>query len=501
MSPALLTPFRAALCFLAFLVTSNVSADGPAKRDQNAERAEFIEAVAAVIEVIHESYCLPLENGRLLRWAVEGIYSRRGQDVPDEVAERLEGALNLDKKELRAVLARVADDCTNDYRRCADLAFGQMLRQLDSACEIWEQRAWVLPGQPIFLRQSIGVHLGKDQASGMPRVLFPFRNGPAYKAGLRTGDAIVEIRRPEAPPIEARTIPTRGLTLAAVYQAIEERQGSVVHLKVARPGVRRLLTLDVVRGKAPEETVLGVRRDAADNWEYWLDAGRKIAYVRISGFRPVFSEDFARVLGDLRKQGMNGLILDLRGNPGGLLGPMVWATELLVGEAPICSLANREGWLDQFAGERGKKPLGCPVACLVNRDTGRVAEVMAAALQDNKRAVIVGERTQGNAAIQLISPTQHHQVKLTSTLYYRPSGKKLARICPPGKPSEEWGVSPDKGFDLSLPDPEQDRLRAFLDEQFAIYPAGRVDAEPLPAWTDRQRELAVTYLRESIGKT
>src|SRR5262249_39108141 len=136
--------------------------------------------------------------------------------------------------------------------------------------------------------------------------------------------------------------------------------------------------------------------------------------------------------------------------------------------------------------------------CLVNQETARVAEGMAAALQDNQRALIVGERSQGSATVQQIFPVNHHALRLTTAVFYRSSGKKLARISPPGRPSGEWGVTPDKGFALTLTPPEQERLRHHLEMLLAIPPADGTGADDSPTWTDRQRELAIQYLRKRL---
>jgi hypothetical protein len=92
------------------------------------------------------------------------------------------------------------------------------------------------------------------------------------------------------------------------------------------------------------------------------------------------------------------------------------------------------------------------------------------------------------------------QLFITAVLYYRPSDKKLARIRTTDRPDDEWGVIPDRGYALNLPPPELERLRGVLEEQAAIYPAGQAGAASLPVWVDRQKELALKYLRDKLNK-
>jgi carboxyl-terminal processing protease len=368
----------------------------PDKRDP---RSKFVDQVAAVIECVHEHYAVEIPHAQFLDWAVQQIYARLERIVPVKISERLDGTLRLDGKGLRELLGLVADDCKDELRRCTDLAFDGILRHLDERCEIysgWSFRCILRVYNPV----GIGVRLAREPATGRIQVSFPIRGSPAYLAGLRSGDVIEEIHRPPNPYEEAQTISPRGLALTRAYQELQGRPGDTVHLKVARPGVARILQFDVEHKRVREESVLGLRCDRKDDWEHWLDPARKIAYLRVTRLGPDMAQDFARMLDGLRRQGLKALVLDLRFSEGGLIYSGVRTTELLVGEAPISSLVFRGEVQDRFSGERGKEPLSCPIACLVNRHTSRMAEVVAAALQDNKRALIVGERTRGDAAIE-----------------------------------------------------------------------------------------------------
>ena len=465
----------------------------PDKRDP---RSKFVDQVAAVIECVHEHYAVEIPHAQLLDWAVQQVYARLERNAPVKISERLDGTLRLDGKDAREVLGLVADDCKDELRRCTDLAFDGILRHLDERCEIYSAPSFRCILR-VYYPVGIGVRLARETATGRIQVWFPIRGSPAYLAGLRSGDVIEEIHRPPNPYEEAQTISPRGLALTRAYQELQGRPGDTVHLKVARPGVARILQFYVEHKRVHEESVLGLRYDRKHDWEHWLDPARKIAYLRVTRFGPDTAQDFARMLDGLRRQGLKALVLDLRFNEGGLIDSGIRTTELLVGEAPICALVFRGQVQDRFAGEHGKKPLSCPIACLVNRHTAGMAEVVAAALQDNKRALIVGERTRGDAAVEtFVNAGQNYLLRLTRLMYYRPSGRKLAHISTPERPRDEWGVTPDKGYTITLSPPEQDRLRGELDRLLVIPPSGPATIEPKRPWIDRQLELATRYLRE-----
>jgi hypothetical protein len=160
--------------------------DAEAAKKPPMKPAEFVEAVASVIEQVHESYVVEIDKVQLLRWAVTGIYFRRGMDFPEEIAEQIEDLRGPGQAQIRAVLSEVARDCKDDLRGSTDLAFDQILRHLDEACDILESdRICILRD---YYPTGIGLRLAKDRLAGTIRVALPFRGGPAYKAGLRSGD-------------------------------------------------------------------------------------------------------------------------------------------------------------------------------------------------------------------------------------------------------------------------------------------------------------------------
>ena len=127
-----------------------------------------------------------------------------------------------------------------------------------------------------------------------------------------------------------------------------------------------------------------------------------------------------------------------------------------------------------------------------------MAEGIAACLQDHRRAVIVGERTKGKGSVQNVQEVNGYGLMYTAALFYRPNGKKLDRMPFPGRPAEEWGVTPDKGFDVPLTDAERTALREHLDSQEILRHPDDPARDKKPAFVDRQLEKALAHLRGKI---
>jgi len=477
------------------LVGTAAPADEASKKPARMSPQDFADRLALAIEVVHKGYFIEIDKARLLRWAVTGLYNRRGRSIPEEVTERLDNIRKPEGKEVRSVLLEVGKDFEGELERCTDLALERMLGPLDGGCAVIDR------DHICILRSyttGIGVRLGTDPFTKMIRVIYPFRDGPAYKAGLRSRDVIAEIVRTddiEKPSDNPRVVSTRGLKLSHAYGELLGAQGSKVLLKVRRLGTDGLIEFKVTHAEVEEESVLGVRRTADDRWDYWLDHGRRIAYVRLVRFNKDSASNLLTALGALRKQGLKGLVLDMRCNSGGLLDCGVAVAELFVGQAPICTLRLRNQEDFSQAGQRKESFRDFPMVCLVNNETERMAEVVAARLQDHKQAVIVGERTPGKAANRFVCPLLEGRMLITNGAFYRPNGKKLTRISPPGQPDDDWGVRPDKGFEVKLSARDLDALRAHLDDLLSIPPPGKAGKLKVAAFRDRELAIAVNELR------
>lgn len=277
-------------------------------------------------------------------------------------------------------------------------------------------------------------------------VISPIVGSPAYRAGMQAGDRIIEIEG--EPTTEIRTIDD-------AVKRLKGEPGTKVMITTFRPssGKRRTFTLD--REIVHVDTVLGLDRKGDDSWDFMLDHDKKIGYIRISAFGRDTERDLTRALEELKRENVRGLILDLRFNPGGLLTAAIGVSDLFVAEGNIVSTAGRNttprSWEAQKDGVFEDRPL----VVLVNHYSASASEIVSACLQDHKRAVVIGERTWGKGSVQNVIELEggRSALKLTTAAYKRPSGKNIHKL-PDSKDTDEWGVSPNDGFEVKMSDEE-----------------------------------------------
>lgn len=263
------------------------------------------------------------------------------------------------------------------------------------------------------------------------RSLLP--NGPASKSGLLPGDRIVEVDGKKTS------------TVQETAQAIRGQAGTDVVLSVSTKGEpSRSITIRRATMELP--SVVGINWSSETGWRHMLDRKAGLGYIAITSFSRKTGEDFEAALAKLKSEGLKGLVIDLRRNPGGILQESLRVAQLFLREAKFVRIAGREAQQQVlFTGPNTPYP-DLPLVLVVDQSTGSAAEILAAALQENKRAVVVGERTVGKGSIQSILPiTETNMIRLTTHLISTPSGRMLNR----SPNSTVWGVDPDD--DLYFP--------------------------------------------------
>src|SRR5262249_54107403 len=179
----------------------------------------------------------------------------------------------------------------------------------------------------------------------------------------------------------------------------------------------------------------------------------------ITSFIQNTAEELKKALVELKAEGLRGLVLDLRDNPGGLLGAAVEISDMFVSEGLIVSTKGRNTVSKTYEAQKDATFEDFPVVVLVNQNSASAAEIVSACLQDHKRAKVVGQRTYGKGSVQNIIELEdgNSVLKLTVATYQRPSGKNIHRF-KNAKPSDEWGVSPDPGLEVKLfPGPDSEK--------------------------------------------
>jgi carboxyl-terminal processing protease len=297
-----------------------------------------------------------------------------------------------------------------DYPRVSKSAIYGMLRTLDPHSNYYDRdefESFRTEQQSQYF--GIGATIGAR--NGKVYILAPFPETPALRAGLRYGDEIVEV--------DGKS--TAGMASIEVSNAMKGPRGTKVVIKYRRPGVPDLLTAEITRDAVPLPTITNA---------YMLGPG--VGYIHLArGFNFTSSEEVQKALGDLQSQGMKSLVFDLRDNPGGLVKEAVAiASEFLYKGQEVLAIRGRQGGMR--GGEIGaisSNPNESPLIVLVNGNTASASEIVAGALQDHDRALIIGQVSFGKGLVQ--SPFELEKdsggLILTTGKYYTPSGRLIQR--------------------------------------------------------------------------
>jgi carboxyl-terminal processing protease len=296
----------------------------------------------------------------------------------------------------------------------------------------------------------VGIQISTDRQSGMLAVVSPLVGTPAYEAGVLAGDIITKI--------DGKT--TENMQVSEAVELIQGDPDTEITLTVLHEGTKEPLDLKMKRAEIQVQSVMGDTRNADNSWNYMLDEDSKIGYIRLVAFNETSAAELKTVVEGLQKQNVRGLILDLRNNPGGLLLCARDVADLFLTEGRIVSTKGRDREDEIYdAHEAGTLLVpykDYPMVVLVNKYSASASEIVAAALQDHQRAVVIGERSYGKGSVQNIIKMENgaSALKLTTASYWRPSGKNIHRF-PDAKESDEWGVKPDKGFEIPMKDEER----------------------------------------------
>ncbi len=258
-------------------------------------------------------------------------------------------------------------------------------------------------------------------------VVSPLEDTPADKAGIQANDQIMKID----------DLPTQDMSLMDAVQKMRGPKGSKVKLTILRKGQQKPLEFELVRDIISIQSVKS----------HSLEPG--FAYVRISSFQSGTANDLRKALNQLEAQnsGLQGLVVDLRNDPGGLLDQAVEVSDEFLDEGLIVYTGGRlENQKMRFEAHKKAKPKTYPIVVLVNSGSASASEIVAGALQDHKRAIIMGEQTFGKGSVQTVIPLNDGSaLRLTTSLYYTPSGKSI----------QAKGITPDIVVKKEIPKSEE----------------------------------------------
>ena len=305
-----------------------------------------------------------------------------------------------------AVEANFADKVDSD-RLIYHGAIPTMLRTLDPHSNFFDPRAYQLmregqSGHYYGVGMYVGAPLGKVV------VMYPFEGSPAFRAGLRPADEIIAVNDTN----------TERATVTQVSSMLKGPKGTPVTITVKRVGGDGPLHFSVIRDNVPRGSV---------NYAFWLRPG--IAYMRVEAFNETTSREVDQVLSKFPESAIEGLVLDLRDNGGGLVQEAVNVADRFLRKGQlIVSHHGRASAETKFVAKHGERGREYPIVVMVNRGTASAAEILAGALQDHDRAWIFGESTFGKGLVQAPFPLSGNSaVLLTIAKYYTPSGRLIQR--------------------------------------------------------------------------
>ncbi|HBN79404.1 MAG TPA: S41 family peptidase [Planctomycetaceae bacterium] len=361
----------------------------------------------------------------------------------------------------------------------------------------------------------IGIQVHFDQDHREIVVMTPLPGTPAYKAGVRAGDRIISIEGQTVAEFEV------GKELATAVKLLKGPAGKKVTITVRhetadddgtaeeiaenteelpedqKAEVKSTIEkLEIERDVIKVATVMGDRYNPDGTWNFMLDDASKIGYIRLSHFSRNSTSELLAALKQLEKEGMKGLVLDLRWNPGGLLTSATEISDLFVESGKIVSTKGRNTQERTWRAKKRGTFSDFPMAILINRFSASASEIVSACLQDHDRAVIVGERSWGKGSVQNVIELEdgNSALKLTTASYHRPSGKNIHRF-PKAKPEDEWGVMPDEGEKVEFTTKQMIEYRKFRSERDVL----SNEAPPESEFVDTQLDKALEYVKSAMS--
>jgi len=346
------------------------------------------------------------------------------------VAENIYDKIDLFSEVLDKINKEYVEDV--DQSKAMDAAINGVLQSLDP------YSAYMSPEMLDSMKTEtsgefggLGIEVGME--AGVVKIISPIEDSPASRAGIKAGDYIVKIN----------SIQVQGKSLTEAVEIMRGPVGSDIEITVRRRGVKKALIFNITREVIKVQSVKSKLFD------------KKVGYIRLTQFNENSSGQIKDKIQKLKKEkNLNGYILDLRNNPGGLLSQAIKISDFFLESGEIVSTKSRKKSENtkKFA-RKGDIINGKPLIILINYGSASASEIVAGALKDHKRAIIVGENSYGKGSVQSIIPLKNKgAIRLTISKYYLPSGKSISEV----------GVTPDIEI---LEESENFRINTATDNQ------------------------------------
>jgi carboxyl-terminal processing protease len=331
-----------------------------------------------------------------------------------------------------------------------------------------------------------GIQIRRDHKEGYPQIVLPIPGGPARKAGARPRDLIVEIEGED----------TKGWPLSQVVRKLQGDEGTRVRFRVRQPGAKEVRSLDLVRSVVPFSSVLGWRRTGEESWSFRVDPQSAIAYLRIGDLKASTLLELRKIEPLVRVEKPGALVLDLRFTTGTELSHAALVADAFLDGGPMWRVRDGRGRVQEYRADRDCLFRDWPLAVLVNEYTGGMAEAVAAAWQDNGRAVVVGEIPRGKGlAISLLPLPDGAGVRIPTGILERTgSPARLGQAAAENRFGRLRGILPDHRVAM-----DREAMGPVL-EWAHLQESPEPPAPEVKPPQDRQLGKALAVLRETLAR-
>ena len=326
--------------------------------------------------------------------------------LPSKSEEDIYKKIDLFSEVLNKINKQYVDDVNQS--EMMDAAINGVLQSLDPysaymSPEMFKNMATETSGE----FGGLGIEVGME--AGVVKVISPIDNSPAYRVGVKAGDYIVKINE----------IQVQGKSLSEAVELMRGPVGSDIEITVRRRGERKALTFTITREIIE---VASVKTEIKD---------KNVGYIRLTSFNENSSDQIKKKLGEFKKnKNIEKYILDLRNNPGGLLSQAIKISDFFLENGEIVSTKSRKNSENRkWFAKKGDIINGDTILVLINYGSASASEIVAGALKDHKRAILIGEATYGKGSVQSIIPLDNKgAIRLTVSKYYLPSGDSISDV-------------------------------------------------------------------------
>jgi carboxyl-terminal processing protease len=380
--------------FVAYSMASNVEsaqarAEGPPPTPAAPSPklpAYLAKRVVAVTEVVLEHHIDPPARQQMVLSGIKGLYRAAGVPIPPGLSRRI--SMLATSEQLAAFLGDIWPKSTAQpiaVKALEDAMLGGLLGSLPGGAHLVPEKERVVMEQTEGNRY-VGIHiaLGTNDQEKRPSIFEVIEGGPADRAGVKKGDLIERID----------SVDTKGMDLRAAVDRLRGTEGTDVTIQVRQPKTTKPRTYTITRGQHARSTLQGIRKRPTGEWDCRLDAAGPIGYLKISEITASTPHDLRKLARQLDSQGQCGIVLDLRGLGGTSVHSAVLLADTLLAGGVIGRMQTAQREVT-FQADADALFRNSPIAVLVDAGTWGTAEWLAAALQDNHRAMIVGVPTYG----------------------------------------------------------------------------------------------------------